>query len=110
MDCLKLPEKHGLAIGAHPKEKINPDVLSKCLEKAALFAKEHKLFGLGEAGKSVYVVFLIFCSTLFKHNFLRDLCTEFLNSWAQMKAENLRNPKLSLIGQIYLIATVETVQ
>ncbi len=33
---------------------------------------------------------------LFKHNFLRDPCTEFWTSWAQMKAENLRNPTMSL--------------
>ena len=29
---------------------------------------------------------------LCKHDFLRDPCTESWTSWAQMKAENLRNP------------------
>ena len=33
---------------------------------------------------------------LFKHNFLRHPCTEFWTSWVQMKAEDLRNPKMSL--------------
>ena len=33
---------------------------------------------------------------LFKYDFLRDPCTESWTSWAQMKAENLRNPKMSL--------------
>ena len=33
---------------------------------------------------------------LFKLDFLRDTCTESWTSWAQMKAENLRNPKMSL--------------
>ena len=32
---------------------------------------------------------------LFKHDFLRDPYTESWTSWAQMKAENLRNPKMS---------------
>ena len=33
---------------------------------------------------------------LFKPNFLRDPCTEFWTSCVQMKAEDLRNPKVSL--------------
>ena len=33
---------------------------------------------------------------LFKLDFLKDPCTESWTSWAQMKAENLRNPKMSL--------------
>ena len=33
---------------------------------------------------------------LFKLDFLKDPCTESWPSWAQMKAENLRNPKMSL--------------
>ena len=33
---------------------------------------------------------------LFKLDFLKDSCTESWTSWAQMKAENLRNPKMSL--------------
>ena len=33
---------------------------------------------------------------LFKLDFLKDLCTKSWSSWAQMKAENLRNPKMSL--------------
>ena len=35
-------------------------------------------------------------SVLFKHNFPRDPCTEFCTSWVQMKAEDLRNPTMSL--------------
>ena len=33
---------------------------------------------------------------LFKHDFLKDPCTESWTSCAQMKAENLRNPNMSL--------------
>ena len=33
---------------------------------------------------------------LFKLDFLKDPCSESWTSWSQMKAENLRNPKMSL--------------
>ena len=33
---------------------------------------------------------------LFKLDFLKDPCTETWTSWAQIKAENLRNPKMFL--------------
>ena len=39
--------------------------------------------------------------SLFKLDFLKDPCTETWTSWAQMKAENLRNPKMSLSSAGY---------
>ena len=50
MEELELPPRHGMAIGAHPKENIKPSILQKVIARAALLKDKNQLFAMGEAG------------------------------------------------------------
>ena len=55
MDELEVPPRHGMAIGAHPKEDIKPSILQKVIDRAALLKEKNQLFAMGEAGNETLI-------------------------------------------------------
>ena len=50
-----MPPRHGISIGAHPKEDIKPSILQKVIAQAALLKERNQLFAMGEAGNETLI-------------------------------------------------------
>ena len=55
LDELEVPPRHGIAIGAHPKEDIKASILQKVINRAALLKEKNQLFAMGEAGNETLI-------------------------------------------------------
>ena len=55
LEELEVPPRHGMAIGAHPKENIKPSILQKVIARAALLKDKNQLFAMGEAGNETLI-------------------------------------------------------